>query len=89
MSNLILADPGDSDKYAIDWSDALDGASLVTVVHSVPTPLSKGSETNDSTTSYVAIFGGVHGGIYQVEAQATLNTGEILNRQFTLRMFNG
>lgn len=88
---VLIIDPGDSDVYAFDWTDVLGGATLSAVVHSVPSPLSILSETTDGANkrSLVKITGAVHGQTYLIEGSATLSSGEIVNRQFPLRCFNG
>lgn len=87
---IPLIDPGDDATFQMDWSDALaDGVTLSSVSHSVPAPLVKVTETTSSPMSYVRVSGAQHGQTYLVEASATLSTGEVLNRQFPLRCFNG
>jgi len=90
-ASIVLLDPSDQAVITIDWSDALDSNSLVSVVHVVPSPLAKMSEATDipGKASQVKVPGAVHGGIYLIEGQATLSNGEILNRQFPARCFNG
>jgi hypothetical protein len=90
MSEVLLIDPGDNASFAINWSDVLDaGVTVSSVVHTLPSPLVKGAESTVSPNSYVSISGAVHGKIYMIEGAATLSTGEVLNRQFPLRCFNG
>lgn len=88
---IPLIDPGDTASFTIDWSDALGSAVLGTVTHVVPAPLAKVDESTDASSkqSTVRVTGAVHGGMYQIEGSTTLNTGEVLNRQFPLRCFNG
>ena len=87
---VLLVDPGDSIVLEMDWSDSLaDGVTISGVTHSVPLPLTKVSESDDSPSSFVRVSGAVHGQTYLIEASATLSTGETLNRQFPLRCFNG
>jgi hypothetical protein len=91
MSPAIpVIDPGDNAAFEVDWTEALaEGVTLSSVTHTVPNPLTKVDEDNDGTTSTVRVTGAVHGGLYMIEAEATLSTGETLNRQFPLRAFNG
>lgn len=87
---IPLIDPGDSANFRMDWSDALpSGVTVSAVTHTLPSPLTKVSESNDTTTSTVRVSGALHAGLYLVEAAATLSNGETLNRQFPLRCFNG
>lgn len=88
--SVVLIDPSDSVVVEIDWSDALvAGVTLSAVTHSLPSPLVKVAESNDTDSSSVRVSGALHGATYLVEASATLSTGETLNRQFPLRCFNG
>lgn len=91
MSGVALHDPADSAFYTFEWVDLPPTVTLVSVSHTVPSPLTKVSETTNvaAGTSTVRISGGVHGAMYLIEAQATLSNGESLNRQFPLRVFNG
>jgi hypothetical protein len=91
FSNVVIVDPADSAIVTFDWSDVLGlTISLAGVVHTVPAPLTKGAESTDvlNQTSAVKVSGAVHGGMYLVEAQATLSNGETINRQATVRGFN-
>ena len=89
--NVVLADPADSALYTFEWVDLAPGITLASVIHTAPSPLTKVSESTSPSdaTSSVRIAGGVHGALYMIEAQATLSSGETLNRQFALRVFNG
>lgn len=91
MTEIVLTDPGDNVVIVLDWSDAVLPGTLNTVVHSVPAPLVKTGESVDvqGPSSSVRVRGMQHGGLYMIEGEATLSTGEILNRQFPVRCFNG
>lgn len=92
MASIGMIDPGDQVIFKIDWSGSLvAGVTLATVAHTLPAPLTLMSEgiTDASLSTFVKIKDAVHGMLYQVEAQVTLSTGEIMNRQFPLRCFNG
>lgn len=89
---IPLIDPGDSAIFQLDWSDAVaDDTTLVSVVHILPEPLVKVSESTDQVNarSTVKVSGAQHGMTYLIEAQGTLSNGESLNRQSPLRCFNG
>ncbi len=86
---MILFDPSDNALVTFDWTDVLPGSvTVASVVHTVPSPLVKGTESTSSPTSSVKISGAVHGGMYMVEGQATLSNGEVINRQFPIRGWN-
>lgn len=86
---MILFDPSDNALVTFDWTDVLPASvTVIGVVHTVPSPLVKGTESASSPTSSVKISGAVHGGMYMVEGQATLSNGEVINRQFPIRGWN-
>jgi hypothetical protein len=90
VPNILLHNPADNGNYTADWNDALpDGGTLVTVVHAVPTGLTKVTESNSDTTSTVRISGGTHGRTYMVMAAATMSSGEVITRPLVLTVFNG
>lgn len=85
---IPLKDPGDSIDYLMTW-DGLGAATLSSVTHTAPSPLTKVSESNTTTTSTVRVSGGVHGATYSIVGTATLNTGRTLIRSFPLRVYTG
>ncbi len=91
--SLALIDPDDVVSLTIgNWADVLPATvTLGTVTHTVPAPLTKVSESTDTgaATSTVRVSGALHGGLYLIEAQSTLSNGEVVNRQFPVRCFNG
>lgn len=88
MPAVPLKSPGDSIDFTMTW-DGLGSATISTVTHTVPTGLTKVSESNDTTTSTVRLSGGTHGSTYQVIGTATLSTGRTLERTFPLRLYVG
>ncbi len=89
--SIPLIDPSDAASYIVTWDDLPAAVTIGTVTHTVPSPLTKLSESTNSGSaqSTVRISGAVHGGSYLIEGQTTLSNGEVLNRQFTLLCFNG
>lgn len=88
---IVLLDPSDNALITIDWTDVLSGSvTLSSVTHTVPSPLSKGTESTNTGTgqSQVRVSGAVHGAMYMIEAQATLSNGDVINRQFPVRGWN-
>lgn len=84
--------PGDIRDCQIDWQDVLPaGITLVSVVHGVPVPLTKVSESTDvgNARSTVRVSGGTHGGCYSVIGRATLSNGEVLDRVYPDTCFYG
>jgi hypothetical protein len=89
MSNVILFNPSDNAFITFDWSDiCVNGLTLTSVVHAVPAPLTKVSESTASPQSQVKVQNGVHGSLYQIAGAATLSNGENINRVFPVRYVN-
>lgn len=88
---IPLIDPDDVVLFRLEWSDLPSGVTIGAVTHAVPSPLTKVEETTVSASAYsdVKVSGAKHGGLYMIEGQTTLSNGEVLNRQFPLRCFNG
>lgn len=85
---IILVDPSDDVLISLDWTDALPtGVSLSSVSHSVSSPLSISSEylSVEDNLSSAKVSGAAHGGTYMLQATATLDNGEVINRAATLR----
>ncbi len=93
MVDILLIDPSDQAIATIDWTDVLASGITLSgnVSHTLPSPLVKLSENTDTVSglSQVRISGAVHGRVYMVEGQASLSNGEVINRQFPVRCFNG
>lgn len=92
MTTIVVLDPSDEAIVPIDWTDSLPSTVTLTgtVEHTVPTPLVRISQGTDALNnlSQLKVRGMVHGGLYMIEAQATLSNGEIINRQFPVRGWN-
>jgi hypothetical protein len=85
---IIHLDSADSANVSINWTD-LGNATVASVSY---TPISGLTLTPQGVTgavSTVRISGMTHGQIYALEATATLSTGETLNRNVSIRAFNG
>lgn len=86
--SVILVDPSDVVVISFDWSGALPtGVLVASVSHSVPSPLTLvfQSTVPVDALSTAKISGMLHGGTYQVQATATLDNGETINRAATVR----
>jgi hypothetical protein len=92
---VILIDPNDTVVITFDWADAIPSTSPLTTLSSVahtapsasPTTLILQAQSTNTVakTSAAKVSGGVHGETYQLQAQATLSNGEVVNRAATLR----
>lgn len=88
MTDIVLINPADTTIITFDWNaDLATGITIVSVVHTVPAPLSKLSDVTNTGAgqSQVKLTGGVHGEIYQIAGAATLSDGEVLNRAVPVR----
>lgn len=85
---MIVLDPSDVVNVTITWEN-LGVATIASVAYTAPAGLTVTGQGNTSTTSSFRISGMAHGLTYQVEAQATLSSGETLNRNVPIRAFNG
>lgn len=85
---MITLDPADAANVSINWTD-LGSATLVSVAYTAIPGVTLTSQGVAGATSTVRVSGLVHGRTYQLEATATLSTGETLNRNIPIRAFNG
>lgn len=85
---MIVLDPSDIVNVTVTWEN-LGTATILSVTYSAPVGLTVTNMGNTTTTSTFRVSGLVHGLTYQVEAQASLSSGETLNRNIPVRGFNG
>jgi hypothetical protein len=85
---VIVLDPSDQANVTVTW-DNLGSATISSVSYTAPVGLTVTAQGNTPTTSTFRVSGLAHGLTYQVEAQATLSSGEVLNRNIPIRGFNG
>lgn len=80
MPEIVLLRLGTDGLVQFDWTDLPAGASLVSVVHTVPAPLVKGVEATitaeDASTVKVDTGTARHGQMFTIHAIATLSNGE-------------
>ena len=85
---IIRLDSADSANVSISWAD-LGAATIQSVTYSSNPSLTLTPMGVSGTVSTVRLAGLTHGAMYALEAAATLSTGEILNRNVSVRCFNG
>lgn len=85
---IIHLDSADSANVSINWTD-LGNATVASVSYTPITGLTLTPQGVTGSVSTVRISGMTHGQIYALEATATLSTGETLNRNVSIRAFNG
>lgn len=85
---MIILDPADTANVSIEWTD-LGNASVLSVAYTPIAGVTLTPQGVSGAVSTVRVSGLVHGRTYQLEATATLNTGETLNRNIPIVAFNG
>lgn len=85
---IIHLDSADSANVSINWTD-LGNATVASVSYTPITGLTLTPQGVTGSVSTVRISGMTHGQIYALEATVTLSTGETLNRNVSIRAFNG
>lgn len=83
----IFKDPADSLPYTLDWSawlgaDTISGAPVWTV----PTGLTKVSQSNTGTSATAVISGGTPGKAYVIACRITTAAGAVAERSLELRV---
>lgn len=83
----LTKDPEEVLDYAIDWSAMLGGDTIATVVWTVPSPLTKVSQSNTTTIATAFISGGLATDLagYVVACKITTAGGRTGKRTFTLK----
>lgn len=85
---VIVLDSADSADLVVSWED-IGSATISDVTYAPIAGVTLAPGAIVGATSKVRLSGLLHGRTYQIEAQATLSTGEILNRNLAVRAFNG
>jgi hypothetical protein len=87
-----LVDPDAESFCEVDWSGVIDpGATLSSVAYTLPASLTQVAARIDANAgrSIIKVSGVRHGVTYQIQAVATLSTGQTLPLTAPLRGFNG
>lgn len=80
-------DPAAVLDYRVDWSTWLaDSETIATSTFTVPTGITKDSQTNDTTTATVWLSSGDAGVDYQVTNRITTNQGRTDDRSILIRV---
>jgi hypothetical protein len=87
MARLYVKDPQADLKYVVDWTDWLaSGETISTSTFTVPSGLTKVSESNTTTAGTVRISGGSAGTTYRIVHQITTSASQTDQRSFDLRI---
>jgi len=66
MPSTFAKDPDATLDYMIDWSDWLDSDTISTSIWTVPSGITKDSDTNSTTTATIWLSGGTAGQSYKL-----------------------
>lgn len=84
--------PEDILDYTVDWTTELTllepPDSIASVAWTIPTPLTKGAETNSGTTTTVFISGGVANKNYEIGCRIVTAAGRRIKRTIILPVRN-
>lgn len=73
----VLKSPGSTVDYVSDWSTYLGADTISSVAWTVPTGLTKVTQSNDTTTTTVRVSGGAMGADYDLTQAITTAAGVI------------
>lgn len=78
IPGAFIKDPADTADFWFDWTNALPAAVNITAESvTVPSGLTKVSESFTTKVVTVRISGGVTGGVYDINCSITTSTGEV------------
>lgn len=77
-------DPNAVLDYSIDWSDWLDTDTISTSTWTVPTGLTKGTDTTSTTVTTVWLSGGTAGTTYEILNRITTAGGRTQDKTVKL-----
>lgn len=80
-------DPSDVLDYTRDWStDLVTGETISTSTWTVPTGITKDSDSNDDDTATIWLSGGTHGTDYEVANKIVTSAGRTYERTFRIQV---
>lgn len=85
MPSAFLKDPDAVLDYQIDWSNWLDDDTISTSSWTVPTGITRDSDTNDTTTATIWLSGGTAGTSYSVVNHIVTADGREEDRTITIK----
>lgn len=86
MTDTFVKDPDEVLDYVRDWSAALGDDTIATSVWTVPTGLTKDSDTNTTTTATIWLSGGTLGANYEVLNRITTAGGRTFDKTLRFRI---
>lgn len=88
MGSQFSKDPAATLDYQVDWSAWLGTDTIDTSTWTLPTALTKTSESHTPTVATIWVSGGVNGKIYYLTNHITTAGGRIDERTITIIMEN-
>jgi len=85
MATTFLKDPGAILNYTEDWEDDLGVDTIASVVWTVPTGITKDSQSNTNTTASIVLSGGTAMNTYYVGCQITTAAGLVDERMLIFK----
>lgn len=79
-------DPDEVLDYQLDWSARLDGDTISTVTWTVPVGLTKGAESNTTTSATVWLSSGTLHQTYSIGCRITTAAGRTMDQTIKLRI---
>lgn len=86
MACAYLHDPNAVLDYTVDWSDWLGTDTIASVTWTVPTGVTKASQTNTTTAATAWISGGTAGSDYSLGCKVTTAGGRTDERTVVLQV---
>jgi len=86
MPQTFVKDPSAVLDYTVDWSDWLDTDTIATSEWTVPSGITKDSDTNTDTTATVWLSGGTAGENYSVTNTITTAGGRTDQRTIHIQV---
>lgn len=85
MTLLHIKDPGAVLNYTEDWADELGADTIASAAWTVPTGITKDSDSNTNTTATIVLSGGTAMQTYYVECEITTAAGLKDTRTFIFK----
>lgn len=88
MPQNFLKDPNSVLDYVVNWASWLDTDTISTSTWTVPTGITKASDTNTTTTATIWLSGGTAGTSYDIANKIVTAAGRTEERTITIVVDN-
>lgn len=84
--NPAIKDPSEKLDYSVDWSDFLADAETITGTPewTLPSGITKDSQSNTTTSAVIWLTGGTHGEEYVIACKITTSASRIAERSIKI-----